>query len=163
MIMGQSIDLSSYPARKGYKDLVLLVFDPSVDVAWTAVTFPGEGYVWTALKDPLILKHTVFWLYNGGRNYPPWAGRLMSVMGLKEVTSFFHYGLSQSVESNLLADQGQATCFHLDSSVPMDLRYIVAVAEIPQGFDCVEKISMGLGESAVQLRSTSWNGSECPT
>ena len=155
MITGQSTDLSRYPARKGYEDLVLLVSDPSVDIAWTAVTFPGEGYVWFALKDPLILKQTVFWLSNGGRHYPPWNGRHTSVMGLEEVTSFFHYGLSQSAESNLLADQGHATCSHLDSTVPMDVRYIMAVAEIPEDFDCVETITMGLDESEVLLRSAS--------
>ena len=155
MITGQSTDLSSYPARKGYEDLVLLVSDPTVDVAWTAVTFPGEGYVWFALKDPLILKQTVFWLSNGGRHYPPWNGRHTGVMGLEEVTSFFHYGLVQSVESNMLSDQGHATCFNLDSAVPMDVRYIMAVAEIPEDFDCVETIIMGLDESAVLLRSMS--------
>ena len=76
-------------------------------------------------------------------------------MGLEEVPSFFHSGLSQSVESNLLADQGHATCFHLDSAVPMNVRYIMAVAEIPEGFDRVETMSMGLDNSAVLLRSAS--------
>lgn len=154
-ITGQSTDLRRYPARKGYEDLVMLVSDPSVDFAWTAVTFPEEGYVWFALKDPLILKQTVFWLSNGGRYYPPWNGRHTSVMGLEEVTSFFHYGLLQSAESNSLADQGYATCFHLDITVPMDVRYIMAVAEIPEDFDCVETISMGLEDGAVLLRSAS--------
>ena len=155
MITGQSTDLSRYPARKGYEDLVLLVSDPSCSIAWTAVTFPGEGYVWFALKDPLILKQTVLWLSNGGRHYPPWNGRHTSVMGLEEVTSFFHYGLLQSVESNSLSDQGHATCFHLDRAVPMDVRYIMAVAEIPKDFDCVETINMGLDRSEVLLRSAS--------
>ncbi len=157
-ITGQSTDLCRYPARKGYEDLVMLVADPSVDIAWTAVTFPGEGYVWFALKDPLVLKQTVFWLSNGGRHYPPWNGRHTGVMGLEEVTSFFHYGLLQSVESNFLADQGHATCFHLDIAAPMDVRYIMAVAEIPEDFDRVETISTGLDEGAVLLKST--NGTE---
>ena len=154
-VTGQLTDLRRYPTRKGYEDLVMLVSDPSVDVAWTAVTFPEDGYVWFALKDPLILKQTVFWLSNGGRYYPPWNGRHTGVMGLEEVTSFFHYGLLQSVESNFLADQGHETYFHLDPAVPMDVRYIMAVAEIPEDFDCVETISMGLDGGTVLLRSTS--------
>ena len=76
-------------------------------------------------------------------------------MGLEEVNLFFHYGLSQSVESNLLADQGHATCFHLDSGVPMDVRYIMAIAQIPEGFDRVETMSIGFDKSAVLLRSAS--------
>ena len=114
--------------------------------------------MWFALKDPQVLKQTVFWLSNGGRHYPPWNGRHTSVMGLEEVTSFFHYGLLQSVENNSLADRGHATCFHLDSSVPLDVRYITAVAEIPKDFDGVETISMGLDKGAVLLRSA--NGTE---
>ena len=37
----------------------------------------------------------------------------------------------------------------------MDVRYIMAVAEIPEDFDCVETIIRGLDESVVLLRSRS--------
>jgi len=61
---GQFQSLSKVPlASGGFTDL-------SVYLAWTAVTFPAERYVWFALKDPRVLRHTVFWLSNGGRHYP---------------------------------------------------------------------------------------------
>ena len=70
-----------------------------VPFAWTAVTFPQERYVWFALKDPRILRETIFWLSNGGRHYPPWSGRHVNVMGLEEVTSYFHLGLAESART----------------------------------------------------------------
>ena len=85
-ITGETTDLTHYPARRGFEDLVMVVSDPSVPFAWTAVTFPKERYVWFALKDPKVLRETVFWFSNGGRHYPPWSGRHTSVLGLEEVT-----------------------------------------------------------------------------
>ena len=51
-ITGQRTDLSRYPARRGFEDLVMLVSDHRAPFAWTAVTFPRQRYVWFALKDP---------------------------------------------------------------------------------------------------------------
>ena len=153
-ITGEPTDLSRFPSRKGFEDLVMLVSDPSVDLSWTAVTFPGEGYVWFALKDPLVLKQTVFWLSNGGRYYSPWNGRHTGVMGLEEVTSYFHYGISQSAEQNALTRQGHETCLHLNSEVPLDVRYIMAVAQIPKGFDQVRTIRVDSRRGGVLLEST---------
>lgn len=152
-ITGELTDLSRFPARKGFEDLVMLVSDPSADLSWTAVTFPEEGYVWFALKDPLVLKQTVFWLSNGGRYYSPWNGRHTSVMGLEEVTSYFHYGISQSAEQNTLTDRGYETCLHLDSEASLDVRYIMAVAEIPDGFSHVKTIRADTGRGGVLLES----------
>ena len=80
-ITGETTDLTRYPARRGFEDLVMLVSDAKAPFAWTAVTFPKERYVWFALKDPRVLRETVFWLSNGGRHYPPWNGRHVNVHG----------------------------------------------------------------------------------
>ena len=154
-ITGERTDLSRFPARKGFEDLVMLVSDPYPDFAWTAVTFPDEGYAWFALKDPLVLRHTVFWLSNGGRHYAPWNGRHTGVMGLEEVTSYFHYGLRPSAGGNPLRDLGIATCLELDEGTPLDVRYIMAVAGIPRGFDCVQSIEAPELGRRVLLRSAS--------
>ena len=140
-VEGSRTDISRYPARLGYEDLVLMIADPTQDFAWTAVTFADQQYVWFALKDPRILKHTIFWISNGGRPYPPWNGRHSGVMGLEEVTSYFHYGLAESAEANPLNSKGFDTCLQLDSSAPLDVRYIMGVAKVPEGFDGVETIT----------------------
>ncbi len=153
-ITGERADLSRFPARKGYEDLVMLVSDPSAVFAWTAVTFPQQRFAWFALKDPAVLRHTVFWISNGGRHYAPWNGRHASVMGLEEVTSYFHYGLCPSAGDNPLRHRGYETCLELDEDIPLDVRYIMAVADIPDGFDSVRSINARASGSGVVLKST---------
>ena len=154
-INGETTDLTRYPARRGFEDLVMLVSDTEVPFAWTAVSFPKERYVWFALKDPRILRGTVFWLSNGGRHYPPWNGRHISVMGLEEVTSYFHLGLAESVRNNPLTQKGIPTCLSLDASKPLRIAYIMGVAAVPAGFDRVASIQEVPGKGAILLTSES--------
>jgi hypothetical protein len=154
-ITGESADLTRYPARRGFEDLVMLVSDARELFAWTAVTFPKERYVWFALKDPRILRETVFWLSNGGRHYPPWSGRHLNVMGLEEVTSYFHFGLAESARKNPISEKGFPTCLTLDARKPLVVPYIMGVARIPAGFDRVAAIRAARGNQAVLLESDS--------
>ena len=139
-VTGEVTDLSRYPARRGFEDIVMLVADDRLPFAWTAVTFPSRGYVWFALKDPKVLRSTVMWISNGGRHYPPWNGRHVNVMGLEEVTANFHSGLAESVVPNPLSKRGIATSVKLSPNVPFVVNYIFGVARIGRGFDRVEKI-----------------------
>ncbi|MFA5057355.1 MAG: hypothetical protein WC485_04535, partial [Opitutaceae bacterium] len=148
-------DLSTYPARRGYEDLVQLVSDVRQPFAWTAVTFPAEGYVWFSIKDPRVLRQTIFWFSNGGRHYPPWSGRHVNVMGLEEVTSYFHYGLPESAKKNPLITKGYVTCHQLDPKKPLVVNYIMAVAPIPKGFDHVAAITPAADHQSVRLTSRS--------
>lgn len=147
-IFGSTADLSSYPARRGWEDLVLLAAKVSAcpesaegqPFAWTAVTFPKERYVWFALKDPRVLRSTIFWISNGGRHYAPWNGRHRNVLGLEEVTAYFADGLCESAGKNALSAQGIPTCVHLNPKRPLLVKYITAVAAVPRGFDRVAEI-----------------------
>ncbi len=139
-ITGEWADLSSYPARRGFEDLVTVVSEKEAPFAWTAVTFPAERYVWFALKNPRILSQTIFWISNGGRHYPPWNGRHVNVMGLEEVTSYFDFGLAESARPNPLTEKGVMTCVSLDPKKPLIIPYVMAVASIPSGFDKVANI-----------------------
>lgn len=141
-ITGDLTDLSRYPARRGYEDLAMVISDPDVPFAWTAVTFPRERYAWFALKDPRVLRSTLFWLSNGGRHYPPWNGRHLNVLGLEEVTSYFHYGLAESVQINPLSSLGHATSLLLHPDRPLIVNYIMAVTPVPAGFDRVVSIEV---------------------
>jgi hypothetical protein len=140
---GGTTDLASYPARRGFTDLVMLVSLQAEPFAWTAVTLAKEGYVWFALKNPQVLRQTVLWLSNGGRHYPPWNGRHISTMGIEEVTSYFHEGLAESVRPNSLNQQGIPTFLTLQPDQPTIVDYIMAVVEIPAGFDEVKSIEPG--------------------
>lgn len=137
---GGFADLSSYPAREGFEDLVMLSADPQNTFGWTAATFPEEGYVWFALKDPRVLASTVLWHSNGGRHYAPWNGRHRAVLGLEEVTSYFHTGIAESVAKNPVSARGIPTCLTLSPKKPLLINYVMAVAAIPATFGAVKTL-----------------------
>lgn len=152
-ITGQHTDLTHYPARRGFEDLVMIVSDATLPFAWTAVTFPKERYVWFALKNPRVLRQTIFWLSNGGRYYAPWNGRHTAVLGLEEVTSYFHTGLAESARENPLSRRGIPTHLALNPAEPTVIPYIMGVARIPAGFDRVAAIRPVRGKPAIRLES----------
>lgn len=137
---GGTTDLSRYPARRGFEDLVMLTADPKLSLAWNAVTFPAGRYVYFALRDPRQLRHTILWISNGGRHYAPWNGRHVGVMGIEDTTSYFHFGLAESAKPNPLSRRGIPTSVTLDPKQPTVVNYIFGVAEIPAGFDRVKDI-----------------------
>jgi len=141
MLDGNLADLSSYPARAGFEDLVMLSHQASPDFAWTAVAFPSDGYAYFCLKDPQVLASTILWHSNGGRYYAPWNGRHRGVLGLEEVTSYFHYGLAESIRSNPVSDGGIPTCLRLNPKHPTNIKTIMGIVPIPNGFNRVVEIS----------------------
>jgi hypothetical protein len=139
-LTGELTDVTRFPARRGYDDLVMVTADPKLSFAWNAVTFPRERYVYFALRDPRLLRHTILWISNGGRHYAPWNGRHTSVMGIEDTTSYFHHGLAESAKPNPLSRRGIPTTVTLSARSPLAINYIVGVAAIPAGFDRVRLI-----------------------
>jgi hypothetical protein len=152
---GGRADLSRYPARTGYEDLVMVsaAAGGRTPLAWTSVTFPGERFVWIAFKDPRVLASTVLWHSNGGRHYAPWSGRHRGVLGLEEVTSYFHYGLAESARPNPVSRAGIPTTVALSARRPLFVNTIMAVVAVPRGFDVVRGVRRVPG--GVELRSAS--------
>ena len=159
-ITGATADLTRYPARRGFEDIVMLVAHPSVKVAWNAVAFPEEGYVWFALRDPRVLSSTVLWISNGGRHYAPWNGRHVNVMGIEDVTAWFHYGLAESAEPNPLSALGYATHRELNAKEALSVRYVMGVAPIGKRFERVADIR--LGNDSVTLEGESGESVKVP-
>jgi hypothetical protein len=159
---GGTADLTRYPARRGFEDLVMMVSDAEEPFGWTAVAFPQQGYAWFALKDPRILRETVFWISNGGRHYPPWSSRHVNVMGFEEVCSYFHLGLAESAKPNPLSAKGYPTCVQLSPRKPLVVPYIMGVASIPRGFDRVASIEPAENNRAITLLSASGKRAKAP-
>ncbi len=159
---GQFADLTTYPARPGYEDLVLMATTPNQPFGWTAVVVAEKNYVWFALKDPRVLPSTVFWMSNGGRHYAPWNGRHRHAIGVEEVCSYFHYGLAESVRPNELNRAGVPTHAKLDPKRPTAINYIMAVAAIPRGFDIVKTIKPARDNQSVTLTAKSGKQVTCP-
>ena len=152
-VHGDFVDLSRYPAREGFEDLVMLCADPSEPLAWTAVCFVDEGYVWFSLKDARVLRSTILWFSNRGREYSPWNGRHLGVLGLEEVTSYFHFGLDESAQPNPVSNAGIPTIIELDADKPLTVNTIMACAALPPGFGEVARISAHEDGQGVRLES----------
>ena len=150
---GATTDLSRYPARAGFEDLVMLMGKPGRALGWSAVTFPKERWAFIQLKNPAVLRHTILWHSNGGRHYPPWNGRHRRVLGLEETTSYFHLGLAESVRPNPLRRAGFPTTVTLSAKKPLRVAHIFAVAAIPPGFDIVADVRPVSGGVIATARS----------
>lgn len=148
-------DLSRYPARRGFEDIAILCSDPTQEFAWSAVTFPEQRFVWFALRDPEQLASTLLWFSNGGRHFPPWNGRHINVMGIEDITGFFHVGRAASCRENSLNQRGIATCLRPDAHGALSISYIQGVAHIPPDFDRVVDIEGHWRDNNIVLRAES--------
>jgi hypothetical protein len=137
---GSDIDLTRYPPSAGYEDLALFNTNPELPFAFSAVAFPSEGYLYFQLKNPRVLRQTFFWMSNGGRHYAPWSGRIKGIMGLEEITSFFHYGTKASNEPNSFSKQGIVTSLDLESGSPVEVPLISGIVPIGADYPGVKDI-----------------------
>jgi hypothetical protein len=80
-------------------------------------------------------------------------------MGIEDTTSHFHDGLAESAMKNSLTRRGIPTALRLSASKPTAISHIMAVAEIPRGFDHVADIRAA-GDGAT-LRSRSGKTASC--
>ncbi len=149
---GGTTDLTRFPAREGFEDLVMLHHKDADDFAWAAVVFPEKKFVWFALKNPAHLASTVLWHSNGGRHYAPWNGRHRGVLGIEDVTAYFHLGLAASLADNPWKKKGIPTALALGAKKPTRIPYIMGVAPLPAGFDCVGAIHRT--ETGIRLSAT---------
>ena len=147
-------DLTRLPARYGHADLIQLAnesWEKTGGPAWTTATFAEDGYVWFALKDPAVLRTTLFWIENHGRHGHPWNGR-NNCLGLEDVTAYFADGLAASTRENLLTREGVDTALALSAGQPTAVNYIQGVVKIPAGFENVKTLEFAPG--TVTLVST---------
>lgn len=140
MADGGKADLSRYPAREGFEDLVMVHHKDVDDFAWAAVVFPEQKFVWFSLKNPAHLASTVLWHSNGGRHYAPWNGRHRGVLGIEDVTAYFHLGLAASLKDNPWKGKGVPTSHTLSKRKGTRIPYIMGVAPLVAGFDSVRAI-----------------------
>lgn len=152
MADGGNADLTRYPAREGFDDLVMLHHQDAPDFAWTAVVFPEKNFVWFSLKNPAHLASTVLWHSHGGRHYAPWNGRFRGVLGVEDVTAYFHLGLAASLQDNPWKRKGVPTSVDLQQCVRIP--YLMGVAPLTAGFDTVRTIR----RTATGIRLTAASG-----
>jgi hypothetical protein len=133
-------DLTRFPTRERFDDVVLLATRRTQRFAWFTVTFPKERYLWFSLKNTRLLASTLLWLSNGGFQVPPWDGRHRPVMGIEEITGFFDFGLKASAEPNTLSRRGVPTVLTLDSHRTLRIPYVMGIVCLPAGFERVRRV-----------------------
>ena len=158
---GSHIDITRYPQSFGYEDIVLFVNDSGKDFVFTSLSVPSEGYLYFQLKNPRVLRETLLWMSNGGRHYPPWNGRVRAVLGMEEITAFYHYGIKPSIESNALTENSYPTSVELLEDRPFDVKLVMGAVSIGEDFtgvtDIVRKndseiIIIGRGGERIEVR-----------
>ncbi|MFC7338483.1 hypothetical protein ACFQY0_14910 [Haloferula chungangensis] len=155
---GGTADLTRWPSRKGFEDLVMMVNEPASDeqpFAWSAVVM--DGYVWFSLKNPEDFPATLFWMSNGGRDGAPWDGRHLGRIGVEEVCSHFCDDVTRSREEAL---PGIPTVRTFDPNKKVFLRIVQAVAAVPEGFGRVSSITPA-GDELVQITGENGASVEC--
>ncbi|MEX2537009.1 MAG: hypothetical protein WD273_15535 [Trueperaceae bacterium] len=139
---GTTVDLSRYPELDASEDILMLVTDPDEEVAWSAAVAPRSGWVWFAVRPNRILRNTLLWFSNGGRAYSPFLGRHRRVLGIEEVTSYFHLGHRTSVEPNDLNELGYPTAVTLDRNEATVINYAFGAVPTPPGFGRVASLQV---------------------
>ena len=138
-------DLTIFPRRRGFVDIVQVYAKKKKKPGWVCVVYPKEGFLWYALKDSHILPSTVIWMENHGRHYSPWNGRNCCI-GLEDVCAYLSLGLRDSCRKNRASEKGIPTYLTLSEKRPTMVNYIEGAAKIPKGFDKVRKVKVGQGE-----------------
>ncbi len=162
---GGAADLTRYPQRRGFDDLVMMVSEPATaeqPFAWSAAVF--DGYVWFSLKNPADFPATLFWISNGGRHAPPWNGHHIGRMGIEEVCSHFSDGIDVS-RKDPLSGRNIPTTREFRKDETVSLRIVQAVAAVPGGFGAVASIRpfgpgkvVLSGDSGMETEATvDWN------
>lgn len=147
-------DLTRMPGRQGFADLVQVFpkLPPQGEPAWVTATFSDQGFLWFSMKNPQILRSTVFWMENRGRHGHPWNGR-NNCLGLEDVTAFFAEGLAESAGDNVLRDLGIKTSVSLTADREFQVHYLQGVVRIPSGFDVVSTITFAEGSATFRSES----------
>jgi hypothetical protein len=150
---GTLADLTRYPAREGFEDLVMVSSDPREPLAWAAVAFPQARFAVVTLKNPAVLASTVLWHSNGGRHYAPWNSRHRRVLGVEDVTANFHFGHAESTAESDVTRDGVRTWHDLSPRKPLVVGYIFACVPLPAGFDEVDDIHEAAGGVVLMSKS----------
>jgi hypothetical protein len=79
-------------------------------LAWTALTRPEEGDTLLFLRRAEQLPVTNLWLWNGGRDDPPWSGQALSVVGVEDAICAGAEGARAALDgTGRIAAEGVAT------------------------------------------------------
>jgi hypothetical protein len=146
---GTTADLTRYPFADRHEDFVMLVEAPGGSLGWAAAARPDRGDLFLSLKHPGTYPVTFLWFSNGGRDYAPWNGRHVGVLGVEEGRSLPATGHRASIEPNDMTRAGIPTALALVPRGEAEVRNVIGGLAIPQGWARVADIVTGPGRVEV--------------
>ncbi|RWA72879.1 hypothetical protein [Mesorhizobium sp.] len=135
---GGTADLTDYRMEDRREDFITLVEADHGGPGWTALARRAEQDLVLVLKNPAELPVTMLWFSNGGRDYAPWSGRHIGVLGIEDGRAAV--GHAASLGDNWLKHEGVATAFALAQGRSVSFRHVIgavplAYAEPPSGIE----------------------------
>jgi hypothetical protein len=130
---GGMSDASLYPFDKDHEDLIIMTEAAGTQLGWSAALAQNEGFLFFALKDAIVLPHTVLWMSNGGRSYSPWNSRHRAVIGIEEA----------SLDHRLIANpQDRPSGLALGKDRTTTVRYALGAIPAPKNWTAVKDIQL---------------------
>jgi len=120
---GGAMDLTVYRAEDRREDFVALVEAEHDGPGWTALARNAERDLLLVMKNPTELPITMLWFSNGGRDYAPWNGRHLGVLGIEDGRAY--PGHAASIGDNALKRQGVPTSFVLSEIGEVSFRHVI--------------------------------------
>ena len=105
------------------EDFLTLVEADHGGPGWTALARHAEQDLVLVLKNPTELPVTMLWFSNGGRDYAPWSGRHLGVLGIEDGRAAV--GHAASLGDNWLKREGVATAFALAGGRTVSFRHVI--------------------------------------
>jgi hypothetical protein len=136
---GTMADASHYPFETRHEDVVVLTEKQGTPFGWSAAIAAKDGFLFFSVKDARVLPHTVLWMSNGGRAYPPWSGRHTAVLGIEEAAIGFHLPGAHA------GGEDVALGLELAPGRTSKIRYAFGAIEAPLGWKRVSEITLADG------------------
>lgn len=122
---GGEADLTRYPFGSRQEDFVIGVEAAGRTLGWTTVARPDEADLFISLRNAALLPMTMLWFSNGGRDYAPWSGRHVGVLGVEEGINRAHLGHSALQAPNALDAAGVPSGFRLEPGGTAEVRHVI--------------------------------------
>ena len=140
MADGSTADITRYPFAERHEDLVMLVEAPGSGLGWIAAQRPDSRDMFISLKNPADYPVTILWFSNGGRDYAPWNGRHVGVLGMEEGRIYSGYGHKAAIAPNPLNRAGIPTALTLNPGGRVEVRNVIGGLPMPEGAGPVAQV-----------------------
>jgi len=147
---GGQADLGRYPIGERHEDFAVGVEAPGRTLGWTAVARNEMRDLYLSLRNATRLPMTMLWFSNGGRDYAPWSGRHLGVLGVEEGINRSMMGHSAGQIPNALDAAGVPTGLTLHPDGTLDVRHVTG--SLPWEHDG-EIVAIEAAEGGIMLRS----------